>query len=289
MVLDNVCSFFLGGSVFVGENPVRAGNVSIGRGAPLALIAGPCVIESEECTMRTAERLKRLCAEACVPLIFKASYDKANRSSGDSFRGPGLEEGLAILGKVRRELGIPITSDVHCRTEVATAAEALDLVQIPAFLCRQTDLVQCAARAGKPVNIKKGQFMAPWDMRAVVGKAEATGNDAVMVTERGACFGYNNLVSDMRSIVLMREMGLPVVYDATHSVQLPGAQGDCSGGERELAVPLALAAVAAGCDALFIETHERPETAKCDAATMLPLDTLPSLLRRARRVREAIA
>jgi len=273
----------------VSHTTVRVGNYLIGRDMPLALIAGPCVIESEQSTLRAAERLSVLCAEAEVPLIFKSSYDKANRSSGDSFRGPGLEKGLAILAKVKREVGVPVTSDVHCRTEVGAAAEFLDLIQIPAFLCRQTDLVQSAARTGRPLNIKKGQFMAPWDMGNVIEKASAVGNESVMVTERGACFGYNNLVSDMRSIVLMRRMGVPVVYDATHSVQLPGAQGVASGGERDLAAPLALAATAAGCDALFIEAHEEPGVAKCDAATMLPLDVLPSLLRRACCIREAIA
>ena len=273
------------------KREVLVGDVGFGEGRPLALIAGPCVIETRESTLRLAEGIRRIAQSVGMPLVFKASFDKANRSSVESYRGPGLEEGLAILAAVKREAGVPVTSDIHEPAQAAPAAEAVDLLQVPAFLCRQTDLLLAAARTGRPVNVKKGQFMAPWDMANVVGKlrAGAPGEAKVLLTERGTSFGYNNLVSDLRSIALMQRLGCPVVYDATHSVQLPGGEGSRSGGQRELIEPLALAAVAAGCDALFIETHEAPERALSDAATMLPLGRLAPLLRRALRVREAIA
>jgi len=268
---------------------VRVGDIAIGQGQALALIAGPCVIESREMCLRAAGRLNEIAADAGLPLIFKASYDKANRTSIRSFRGPGLERGLDILREVRERTGVPVLSDVHTPEQASVAAQVLDVLQVPAFLCRQTDLLVAAAETGKPLNIKKGQFMAPWDMAHVVDKVRSTGNVNCLLTERGTCFGYNNLVSDMRAIPVMQRLGCPVVFDATHSTQLPGAQGAASGGDREMAVPLALAAVAAGCDALFIETHEDPDSARSDAATMLPFDRLPSLLRMAKRIHDLLA
>ncbi len=247
-------------------------------GGPLVLIAGPCVIEDEEGTLDVARSLAEMCGRAEVPLVFKASYDKGNRSSVDSFRGPGIEKGLEILGRVKREVGCPVLSDVHDPSQAGRAAEVLDVLQVPAFLCRQTDLVTAVAQTGKPVNIKKGQFLAPWDMKNVVRKVEAAGNRRMLLTERGSCFGYNNLVSDMRSLPLMRALGYPVVFDATHSVQLPGGEGAASGGQREMVPCLVRAAVAAGIDALFLEVHPQPEKALSDAASMLRLDDLPPLL-----------
>jgi 2-dehydro-3-deoxyphosphooctonate aldolase (KDO 8-P synthase) len=220
--------------------------------------------------------------------VFKASYDKANRSSVDSFRGLGMDEGLKILAEVKAKLGVPVLSDVHEAHEVESAAQVLDVLQIPAFLSRQTSLIQAAARTGKTLNLKKGQFLAPWDMKNVIMKAETAGSRDLLVTERGACFGYNNLVSDMRAIPIMKQFGYPVVFDATHSVQLPGGPGSASGGEREMALPLARAAVAAGCDGLFLEVHPEPETAMCDAASMLPLSCLQSLLEDAVKIFEAV-
>lgn len=269
-----------------GSRRVRIRGIAIGAGEPLALIAGPCVIESREICLRIAERLKRIAVEQQVPLIFKASYDKANRTSIRSYRGPGLAAGLEILAAVRDEYGLPLLSDVHSPAEASAAGETLDALQIPAFLCRQTDLLVAAAKTGKPVNIKKGQFMAPWDMAHVVEKLRSAGNEQCLLTERGSSFGYNNLVSDMRSIPIMQRLGCPVVFDATHSTQLPGGEQGVSGGQRGMAIPLALAAVAAGADALFLEVHEQPEKGLSDAATMLPLDWLPDLLHRARAIRE---
>ncbi|MZG31215.1 MAG: 3-deoxy-8-phosphooctulonate synthase [Nitrospinae bacterium] len=259
-------------------NPVTTGPFKIGGGNPLALIAGPCVIESEKGAMGIAEKLKRITEELNVPFIFKASYDKANRSSIKSFRGPGLIEGLKILKKIKSDLGIPVLSDVHKEEEVEPAAEVLDVLQIPAFLCRQTDLLVKASETGKPVNVKKGQFMAPWDMKNVVDKLEASGNTNILLTERGATFGYNNLVVDMRSLVLMREYGYPVVFDSTHSLQQPGGQGTRSGGQREMIPDLARGAVGVGCDALFMETHPDPDQALSDGPNMLKLELLPELL-----------
>jgi 2-dehydro-3-deoxyphosphooctonate aldolase (KDO 8-P synthase) len=270
------------------RSPVRVGSIAIGQGCPLVLVAGPCGIESVELCLEVAQTLHDLTARLGVPFIFKASYDKANRSSVGSFRGPGLERGLAVLARVKAEVGVPVLSDVHLPAEAPAAAAVLDVLQIPAFLSRQTDLIQAAARTGKPLNIKKGQFLAPWDMRLAVEKAEAVGNDQVILTERGAAFGYNNLVSDLRSIPLMQRLGCPVLFDATHSVMLPGGAGDRSGGDRELAPVLAQAAVAAGCDGVFLEVHPEPERGLSDAATMLPLAQVPPLLERLLRIREAL-
>lgn len=250
-----------------------------GVGQPLFLIAGPCVIESESLVMDVAGRLKAICDGLGVPFIFKASYDKANRSSHDSFRGPGIEEGLAILSKVRAEIGCPVLTDVHSPAEVETVKASVDVLQTPAFLCRQTDLIQAAAASGKPVNIKKGQFLAPDEMSSVVNKAAAAGGEGrVMVCERGTMFGYHNLVVDMRSLEIMRGTGCPVVFDATHSVQQPGGQGDRSGGESRFVPVLARAAVAAGVAGLFMETHPEPDRALSDGPNAVPLDRMESLL-----------
>jgi 2-dehydro-3-deoxyphosphooctonate aldolase (KDO 8-P synthase) len=263
---------------------VRIGPVVIGGGHPLALIGGPCAIEDEKHALMTAERLAAIAADRRVPFIYKSSYDKANRSSVDGYRGPGLTEGLRILRRVRDAVGVPVLSDVHRVEEVAPAADVLDVLQIPAFLCRQTDLILAAARTGRPVNVKKGQFMAPGDMKNVVDKVRSTGNDAVLLTERGTTFGYHNLVVDMRGLVQMRELGVPVVFDATHSVQLPGAGGTRSGGERRYVPALARAAVAVGIDALFMEMHEDPDRTLADGRplsdgpNMLRIDDLPRLL-----------
>lgn len=251
---------------------------SIGGESPLCLIAGPCVIESESATLTAAEKLKRITEELDIPFIFKASYDKANRSSVDAYRGPGLEEGLSVLQKVKDSFDVPLLSDVHRFEELSPASDVLDVIQIPAFLCRQTDFVVEVAKTGKVVNVKKGQFMAPWDMKNVIGKVESTGNCNVLLTERGASFGYNNLVADMRALPIMRSFGYPVVFDATHSVQLPGGKGDASGGQREFVAPLARAAVAAGVDAIFMEVHEDPEKALCDGPNSVALDDLKRLL-----------
>lgn len=255
------------------------GNVRIGAGRPLALVAGPCVIESEQATIRQAERLMTICNALAMPLIFKASFDKANRTSLTAYRGPGLREGLAILRKVKESLGLPVLSDIHSIEQVAPAAEVLDVLQIPAFLCRQTDLLVAAAASGRVINVKKGQFLAPWDMKNVAAKIAASGNENIILTERGASFGYNNLVVDMRSFPVMRASGYPVIFDATHSVQLPGGQGDCSGGQREFVEYLSRAAVAAGVDGVFMEVHEEPDKALCDGPNSLSLNDLPPLLK----------
>jgi 2-dehydro-3-deoxyphosphooctonate aldolase (KDO 8-P synthase) len=257
---------------------ITVGPHSIGGQNPLALIAGPCVIESEKIAMEIAEKLKRITSDLNVPFIFKASYDKANRTSIKSFRGPGLNDGLKILQKIKTDLDVPILSDVHKEEEIDPAAEVLDILQIPAFLCRQTDLLVKAAQTGKPINVKKGQFLAPWDMKNVVVKLEESGNSNILLTERGATFGYNNLVVDMRSLVLMREHGYPVIFDATHSLQQPGGQGTTSGGQSEMVPDLARGAVAVGCDALFMEIHTEPSKALSDGLNMLQIDLLPELL-----------
>ena len=263
---------------------VRVGSITIGGRRPLALIGGPCAIENEKHALMTAERLTAIAAERRVPFIYKSSYDKANRSSVRSYRGPGLVEGLRILKKVRDEVGVPVLSDIHDVSQVAPAAAVLDVLQIPAFLCRQTDLVLAAAGSGKPVNVKKGQFMAPADMKNVVDKVVSAGQHALLLTERGASFGYNNLVVDMRGLEIMRELGYPVVFDATHSVQLPGGAGERSGGERRYVQGLARAAVAFGVDALFMEMHEDPDRTMADGRplsdgpNMLRIDDLPRLL-----------
>jgi len=263
---------------------VRIGSVTIGGGAPLALIGGPCAIETEKHALMVAERLQRVTADAGVPFIYKSSYDKANRSSLRSYRGPGLVEGLRILRKVKDETGLAVLSDVHDVSEVAPAAQVLDVLQVPAFLCRQTDLIVACARSGRPVNVKKGQFVAPRDMVNVVEKVRESGSEDLLLTERGTSFGYNNLIVDFRGLPIMRAFGYPVVFDATHSVQLPGGQGDRSGGERQYVQALARAAVAVGVDALFMEMHEDPDRTLpdgrplSDGPNMLRLDDLPRLL-----------
>jgi 2-dehydro-3-deoxyphosphooctonate aldolase (KDO 8-P synthase) len=259
-------------------------SIKIGAGRPLVLIAGPCVIESEEATLRHAERLLTVCNGLSMPLIFKASYDKANRTSIGAFRGPGLKEGLRILAKVKSSLGLPVLSDVHSIEQIAPAAEVLDVLQIPAFLCRQTDLLVAAARSGRVINVKKGQFLAPWDMKNVAGKLAASGNENIILTERGVSFGYNNLVVDMRSFPVMRASGYPVVFDATHSVQLPGGQGESSGGQREFVEYLSRAAVATGIDGIFMEVHEDPDKALCDGPNSIPLSELAVLLKKLRAI-----
>jgi 2-dehydro-3-deoxyphosphooctonate aldolase (KDO 8-P synthase) len=256
---------------------VKAGDIAIGANNPLVFIAGPCVIESEDVTLKAAHRLKEISDKYNIPLIFKCSYDKANRSSVKSFRGPGIKEGLKILSRVKAETGLAILSDVHSIEEISPASEVLDIIQIPAFLSRQTDLIVAASGTGKPVNIKKGQFLAPGDMVNSIEKAASTGNQNILITERGVSFGYNNLVVDMRSIPIMQGFGYPVIYDATHSVQLPGGQGSCSGGQREFIEPLSRSAVAAGCDAVFMEVHENPDNAMCDGPNMLDIDSFPKL------------
>jgi 2-dehydro-3-deoxyphosphooctonate aldolase (KDO 8-P synthase) len=277
----------------VGSGGVRVGPVVIGGGAPLALIAGPCVIESRETALRHAEALRTIAARAGLALVYKSSFDKANRTAVDAFRGVGLEAGLAILAEVRRETGLPVLTDVHEREQIGAVAAVVDVLQTPAFLCRQTDFITAVAAAGKPVNLKKGQFLSPGEMVQVVRKARAAGNDALLVTERGFAFGYQNLVADMRALPVLAATGCPVVFDATHSVQEPGGKGTASGGERRFVAPLARAAVAAGVDAVFMEVHEDPARALSDGATSLPLAELPALLAqlaaidRARRVTEA--
>lgn len=250
----------------------------VGLDQPLFLMAGPCVIESEQMAFDTAEPLQQICRELSVPFIYKSSFDKANRSSSASYRGPGMEAGLAILEKVRSQLNVPIVTDVHEDTPLNEVAAVVDVLQTPAFLCRQTNFIQNVARQNKPVNIKKGQFLSPWDMQQVANKALETGNQQIMVCERGASFGYNNLVSDMRSLAVMRNTGCPVVFDATHSVQLPGGQGSSSGGQREFVPVLARAAVAAGVSGLFMETHPEPAKALSDGPNAWPLADMKSLL-----------
>ena len=245
---------------------------------PFFLIAGPCVIESEQLAIETAGQLKEICGRLAIPFIFKSSFDKANRSSGDSFRGPGVDEGLRILAEVRRQLDVPVLTDVHEDTDVQTVSTVVDVLQTPAFLCRQTNFIRRVAATGIPVNIKKGQFLSPWEMKNVVDKARATGNQQIMVCERGASFGYNNLVSDMRSLSVMRETGCPVVFDATHSVQLPGGQGTTSGGQREFVPVLARAAVAVGVAGVFMETHPDPDQALSDGPNAWPLAKIEGLL-----------
>jgi len=249
-----------------------------GLAHPFFLIAGPCVIESEQLAMDTAGELKEICARLDIPFIYKSSFDKANRSSGSSYRGPGIDEGLRILAEVKKQIGVPVLTDVHEDTDMKKVAEVADVLQTPAFLCRQTNFIKRVAEAGKPVNIKKGQFLSPWEMKNVADKALSTGNPDIMVCERGASFGYNNLVSDMRSLAVMRETGCPVVFDATHSVQLPGGRGSSSGGQREFIPVLARAAVAVGVSGLFMETHPEPDKALSDGPNAVPLGQIESLL-----------
>ena len=267
---------------------VSIGDIRVGEGEPLLVIAGPCVIESRDSALRSAERLRTVSESCGLPLVYKSSYDKANRTSIESFRGPGIEEGLSILAQVRSETGLPVISDVHSPDEAAAAGAVLDALQIPAFLCRQTDLLVAAARTGLPVNVKKGQFLAPGDTRQIIEKVRSVPDAQVLLTERGTTFGYNNLVVDYRGLVAMRALGVPVVFDGTHSTQNPGGLGHASGGDRALVPPLVRAAVAVGCDALFLEVHEDPSRALCDAATQLPEDALETLLGTVRRIREAV-
>jgi len=257
---------------------VKLCDFSVGIDRPLFLIAGPCVIESEQLAIDTAGQLRELTAGLEIPFIYKSSFDKANRSSGSSFRGPGVEEGLRILSEVKRQVGVPVLTDVHEDTDMSAVAEVADVLQTPAFLCRQTNFILRAASAGRPLNIKKGQFLSPWEMKNVVDKARSTGNDRIMVCERGVSFGYNNLVSDMRSLAIMRDTGSPVVFDATHSVQLPGGQGTASGGQREFIPVLARAAVSVGVSGLFMETHPNPEQALSDGPNAWPLEHMQELL-----------
>ncbi len=258
---------------------IKLGNITIGGNRPFMLIAGPCVIESKAGAMAIAEKLKRLTDKLKIPFVFKASYDKANRTSIDSFRGPGIIEGLKVLNDIKKRLDVPVLSDVHSVEEIDQAAEVLDILQIPAFLCRQTDLVVKAAKSGCIVNVKKGQFLAPWDMRSVVKKIESAGCKKILLTERGVSFGYNNLVTDFRSLEVMRGLGYPVVFDATHSVQQPGGLGTATGGDRKYIPLLSRCAVAAGCDGLFMETHPDPSKALSDGPNMMPLASMEKLLK----------
>lgn len=259
-------------------------NIPIGGDKPFALIAGPCVIESERSALDTAERLKKITSDLGIPFLYKSSYDKANRSSLKSYRGPGLNEGLRILARIGNEVDVPLLSDVHRFEEIGPAAEVLDIIQIPAFLSRQTDLLVAAARTGCVVNIKKGQFLSPWDIKNAIEKVTSTGNENILITERGVSFGYNNLVVDMRSLPIMRGFGFPVVFDATHSVQLPGGSGTVSSGDRQFISPLTRAAAAAGIDALFMEVHACPDDALCDGPNMMSLDELPALLAKVKEI-----
>lgn len=267
---------------------LRLKKFMVGKGQPLTLICGPCVIESEEHTLATAKKLKQILEPLNVNFIFKASYDKANRSSGASFRGPGLTEGLRILQKVKDELDLPVTTDVHSPEEARAAGAVCDLIQIPAFLCRQTDLILAAAETAKAVSVKKGQFMAPWDMKNVVDKIRESGNDNILLIDRGTSFGYNNLVCDMRAIPVMQGFDVPVCFDATHAVQLPGGQGTSSGGQREFIPTLAKAAIAAGANCLFMEAHPDPAKAKSDSASVLDLATIPDLIPKLIKIYEAV-
>ncbi len=269
-------------------NIVKTENISIGQGSQLVLISGPCVIENYEITYEIASFLKELTQHLDIPFIFKASYDKANRTSINSFRGPGLADGLDILERIKTKLGITIISDVHRINEIDDAARVLDIIQIPAFLCRQTDFILKVAETGKPINVKKGQFLSPWDVKNIVDKVTSTGNRQILLTERGTMFGYNNLVVDFRAIKIMQDMGYPVIFDATHSIQLPGGAGKSSGGQREFAPTLARAAVAAGADGIFMEVHPDPDRALCDGPNSLKLDTLDQLLSQLIAIRKAM-
>jgi len=267
---------------------VKIGHIEMGRSDSFVLIAGPCVIEDFEKTFEIARFLKELTAELQIPFLFKASYDKANRTSIGSFRGPGIAEGLDILKRIKDRLGVPVLSDVHTVEEIEDAAAVLDVIQVPAFLCRQTDFVLAVSATGKPVNIKKGQFLAPWDIANIVEKVASTGNRRVLITERGTMFGYNNLVVDFRGLKIIRDAGNPVIFDATHSIQLPGGQGASSGGQREYAPVLAKAAVAAGADGIFMEVHPEPDRALCDGPNSLRLDTLAGLLSQLKAIKKAV-
>jgi 2-dehydro-3-deoxyphosphooctonate aldolase (KDO 8-P synthase) len=267
---------------------VSIGGFRIGAGQPLVLFAGPCVIESEAHALRTAERLVKIAAAVKIPFVFKASYDKANRSSISSYRGPGMAAGLAVLRKIKDRFGVPLLTDIHEPAQAAAAAEVCDVLQVPAFLSRQTDLLVAAGRTGRVVNLKKGQFLSPWEMTNAVKKVESTGNKKIILTERGASFGYHNLVVDMRSFSIMAKTGYPVVFDVTHSVQLPGGQGSASGGQPEFIEPLARAGCAAGVDAIFLEVHDQPARALSDGSNALPLDRLPQLLAKLRALAKLV-
>ena len=269
--------------------PIQVGPVTIGGGGCPALVAGLCVIENEEHTLKTADALKQVCDRTGFPLIFKASFDKANRSSAESYRGPGLEAGLKILGAVKRKIGLPVLTDVHETCQVEPVAAVVDVLQIPAFLCRQTDLLEAAAKTGKAINLKKGQFMAPWDMKNAAAKVTGAGNPNVVLTDRGTSFGYNNLVADLRSLSFMRDLGFPVIMDVTHSLQQPGGLGHATGGEARFIPNLARAALAWGCDGLFIEVHEAPERALSDGPNTLPLNRLEPLLNQLKAVYESLS
>ncbi|MGM0440277.1 MAG: 3-deoxy-8-phosphooctulonate synthase [Chlamydiota bacterium] len=260
----------------------------VGENQPLAIISGPCAIESEEHSLRAAEQLKNIYSKHPVNYIFKSSYDKANRSSVSSYRGPGLDEGLRILEKVRKEFDLPVITDVHSPAEAQAAADVCDIIQIPAFLCRQTDLVVAAGKTGKPIVIKKGQFLAPWDMKNIADKVESTGNSQIILLDRGVSFGYNTLVSDMRAIPVMQQLGYPVCFDATHSVQQPGSLGNVTGGERQHIPTLARSAIAAGCNCLFMEAHPSPAEAKCDAAAVIDFADLPPLLNQLTKIYDIV-
>jgi 2-dehydro-3-deoxyphosphooctonate aldolase (KDO 8-P synthase) len=267
---------------------VKVKNIKIGAKNPLVLIAGPCVIESAQLCLETARRIQGIAAKLKIPYIFKSSFDKANRLSRESFRGPGLKKGLEVLYRLKQELKVPVLSDIHCQKEINEAAKVLDIIQIPAFLCRQTDILIAASETGRAVNIKKGQFLAPWDILPIIKKAESTGNRQLLVTERGVSFGYNNLVADLRSLKIMRDFGYPVIFDATHSVQLPGAKGTSSGGQKEFVAGLSRAAVAFGCDGLFLEVHPEPDKAPCDGPNMINLKELETLLKQAKKIEAAL-
>lgn len=267
---------------------VRIGEIRIGKGNPLVLIAGPCVIENEEITFTTAQKLKEVCDRLGISLIFKSSFDKANRTSGSSFRGPGIDQGLKILSEVKKRFSIPVISDIHAVDEVRPASEVLDALQIPAFLCRQTDLILSSSRTGKPVNVKKGQFLAPWDVKHIIEKFTSTGNQNLLLTERGTSFGYNNLIVDFRGFSVIRSFGYPMLFDVTHSLQLPGGEGRSSGGQREYAPSLARAAVATGVDGLFIEVHPDPMKALSDASTMIPLNEIEGLLQQTKTLHDTV-
>lgn len=263
---------------------ITIGNIKAGGNNPPLIIAGPCVIENEEIIFHTAQRLKEICLLVGLPFVFKSSFDKANRTSVTSFRGPGIEKGLRLLAEVKSRVAVPVISDIHSIEQIRPAAEILDIIQIPAFLCRQTDLLVAASNTGKPVSVKKGQFLAPWDVQNIIGKFTSTGNEKLMLTERGTTFGYNNLVVDFRSFPIMRSFGYPVIFDVTHSLQLPGGQGGCSGGQREYAGTLARAAAAAGVDGFFMEVHPDPDIALCDGPNMIPLDEVEKLLRDIKKI-----
>ena len=262
--------------------------IKIGGKNPHVLIAGPCVIESESLCLDTAKRLKDITKKLDIPFIFKSSFDKGNRLSIDSYRGPGIKKGLEVLNKVKQKIKVPILTDIHCQKEIDEVAKVADVIQIPAFLCRQTDIVVAAARTGKVVNIKKGQFLAPWDILPIIKKVESTGNKQILITERGSSFGYNNLVTDFRSFAVMRQFGYPVIYDATHSVQLPGGKGTSSSGQREFVEGLSRAAIAFGCDGLFLEVHPDPDKAPCDGPNMINLESLEKLLKQIKKIEKSL-